>query len=139
MKKTVYILLFILSVVLSACENRETATKYPKPDWTVTENNDYSVSMTAAIQLPETLNPYLTEDDLMVALVGDEVRGVAKAFEGVFYLQILGSEEETSQVSFRYWNAQTQFIYRAEETFPFVENAIHGTPDEPLVLTFKVL
>lgn len=139
MKKSVYILLFILAVGMTACKPREVATKYDNPHWTVTENPDYSVSMTAAIKLPESLNPYLTEDDQMVALVGTEVRGVATPYEGVFYLQVLGTEAEEVEVSFQYWSAKTQFKYQADETFPFEQDAIHGTPDDPLVLTFKVL
>ena len=139
MKKSIYILLLLVVVLVCGCESHEVATKYDRPDWTVTANSDYSVSMTAAVQLPEALNPYLTEDDMMAALVGDEVRAIARLYEGIFYLQIPGMEDEQVQVSIQYWNAKTHYKYRSEEPLQFEENAICGTPDEPLILTFKVL
>ena len=139
MKKSIYILLLILSVVMGACKHKEPATQYENPNWTITENPDYSVSMTAAVQLPANLNPYLTEDDQMVALVGDEVRGVAHPYQGIFYLHIMGTDDEKVNVSFQYWSAKTQYKYQADEVYPFKQDAILGTPDEPLVFTFKVL
>ena len=139
MKKSLSVILLIISVVMVACKPKNPATKYENPNWTLTENNDYSVSMTAAVRLPDNLNPYLTEDDQMVALVGTEVRGVAHPYQGVFYIHIMGTDDEKVNVSFQYWSANTQYKYQADEVYPFKQDAILGTPDEPLVLTFKVL
>ena len=133
------LLLFILPALLLACEPQDVANKYDKPEWTFTSKPEYSVSMTAAVMLPTNLNPFLTENDMMVALVGDEVRAVGNLYEGIFYLHIQGSDSEVSEVTFRYWNARTLYMYQAEEVVPFRENDILGTPDKPLVLKFKAI
>ena len=139
MKKSLYVILLIISVVMMACKQKNPATKYENPNWVLTENNNYSVSMTAAVRLPDNMNLYLTEDDQMVALVGNEVRGVGRLYQGIFYIHIMGTDDEKVNVSFQYWSAKTQYKYQADEIFPFKQDAILGTPDEPLVFTFKVL
>ena len=133
------LILFILPALLLACKPQEVAQKYDKPNWTFTAKPEFSVSMTAAVMLPDNLNPYRTDSDMMVALVGDEVRAVGNLYEGIFYLHIQGSDSEVSDITFRYWNARTLYMYQAEEVVPFRENDILGTPDDPLILTFKAL
>ena len=140
MKRIVYgIILVVISMMMITCKEGDVANKCENPNWKFTEKADYSVSMTAAIQLPSNLAPYLTEDDQMVALVGEEVRGVANLFEDIFYIQIQGTDDELVDVTFQYWNAKTQFKYQAEEVYPFKQDEILGTPDEPLVLNFKII
>ena len=139
MKKSIYIIVLIIAATMMSCKKNEAVTQYDNPHWTLTDKDEYSVSMTAAIQLPENLNPTLTEDDQMIALIGGEIRGVANLYEGIFYFQILASENETGKIVFRYWSGRTQYKYESEESFPFQQDTQLGTPDEPKVLTFKVI
>ena len=139
--KTVKILFFALLVlIVPACHEKEVATRFNNPEWTYTPNTAYNVTMTATVQLPDNLRPYLSEDDQMVALVGDEVRGVAVPFtDSLFYITIHGSENEVSQVELRYWSSKTSYMYRSEQSYPFKENDILGIPDQPLVPVFLIL
>ena len=140
MQSNVKILLFILLAVgIAACERVQGPMRHDNPNWTFVAKPDYSVSMTAAIVLPANLNPYLSDNDLIVALMDDEVRGVGRLYEGIFYIQIQAADDEIGEVSFMYWNAKTQYMYKAEQVFPFKENDMLGTPDAPMTLTFKVI
>ena len=134
-----YLFLLLLTASFTACEEQQLANKYPNPQWTFTPKPEYSVSMTAAVRLPDNLNPYISDNDLMAAVAGDEVRAVANLYEGVFYLNIQGTTDEVTDITFLYWSANTMYMYRADEVFPFRENDMLGTPDKPLVLTFKAI
>jgi len=139
MKKIAFAFTLVILAVLAGCKPKEIATKYENPNWAVEDKPEYSVSMTATIQLPAGLNPFISESDQMVALVGDEVRGVANVADSLFFIQILGAETEMGDVKFMYWSAKSQYKYLSDETFPFVQDQIIGTPDDPMVLTFKVV
>ena len=136
MKKSIYIIVLIISVLMLSCNNGDDVNKYANPNWTFTDKAEYSVSMTAAVQLPENLNPFLTKDDQMVALVGEEIRGVANLYDGIFYIQILAAEDEVVNITFQYWSAKTQYKYLGTEVFPFKQDTQLGTPDNPLVINF---
>lgn len=139
MKKIAFAFALVMLAALSGCKPKEIAPTFENPNWTLLDKADYSVSMTATIQLPAGLNPFFSESDQMVALVGDEVRGVANVADSLFFIQILGSETEVAEVRFQYWSAKSKYKYTSEKTFPFVQDQIIGTPDEPEVLMFKVV
>ena len=92
-----------------------------RPAWTaprVSDTHFEGIPMSVQIGLQEELQPYLSSNDLMCAMIGDEVRAVAEPEEtgghAYFRLSILGSSSE-GFVTLKYYCDQLHRIFTVEQ------------------------
>lgn len=96
----------------------------------------YNMTVTATLESGEMEN--IESADAVAALVGDDVRGIAR-FEYVealsawrVFLMIYGEVGET--VEFCFWDNDEELIYHAGDVLTLSPNSSVGTPADPLVL-----
>lgn len=112
--------------------------KYDDPQWKSVEvSGDYVYSMMVVFELPSTLRNSATENDVIAAFVGDECRAVAKEIDGIYMLTVIGTGEEDSDVVFRYWNADTHYMYESLVKTAFTSDKIMGVVDAPVLFLNK--
>lgn len=117
-----------------------TGNTYENPGWkSVAISGDYAYTMTAVFELPAELKAKASSDDLMAAFVGDECRGVVKAIDGVFLLTVIGTGNESTNVTFRYWNASDHSLYESLFSIPFTSDRVYGVVDNPKRFSCKQL
>lgn len=117
-----------------------TGNTFENPGWkSVAIAGDYAYTMTVVFELPAELKAKATSDDIMAAFVGKECRGVVKAIDGVFLLTVIGTGDETTNVTFRYWNAEDHFMYESLVSIPFTSDRIYGVVDNPKRFSCKQL
>ena len=117
-----------------------TGNTYENPGWkSVAVAGDYAYTMTVVFELPAELKSKASSDDLMAAFVGSECRCVKKAIDGVFLLTVIGTGAETTNVTFRYWNAVDHCLYESLVSVPFTSDRIFGVVDNPKKFVCKQL
>lgn len=117
-----------------------TGNTYENPGWkSVAISGDYAYTMTAVFELPAELKTKASSDDLMAAFVGDECRGVVKSIDGVFLLTVIGTGNESTNVTFRYWNASDHCLYESLVLIPFTSDRVYGVVDNPKRFSCKQL
>lgn len=137
-----YIVLLVVGLFafcMESCKDEEKFTTFPQPGWSAEFNKDYNASMTAVVSLPDNLAAYANEKDEIAAFIGNECRGVGTAIEGLYYVLIKGSPEEQAKVTFRYYSATNQYMYKAAIGFDFEADGTYGTTDEPKILPLIVV
>lgn len=114
--------------------------KFDQPGWTsVAVSGEYAYTMTVVFELPAEIKSKATANDLMAAFVGSECRSVERTVDGVYLLSVIGTGKETENVTFRYWNAESQFMYESLITLPFSSDYIFGVVDNPKKFACKQL
>lgn len=117
-----------------------TGNTYENPGWkSVTIAGDYAYTMTVVFELPAELKSKASSDDLMAAFVGSECRCVKKSIDGKFLLTVIGTGAETTNVTFRYWNAADHSLYESLVSVPFTSDRIFGVVDSPKKFVCKQL
>ena len=117
-----------------------TGNTYENPGWkSVAISGDYAYTMTVVFELPAELKSKASSDDLMAAFVGSECRCVKKAIDGKFLLTVIGTGSETTNVTFRYWNAADHCLYESLVSVPFSSDQIFGVVDSPKKFVCKQL
>ncbi|HYW96067.1 MAG TPA: hypothetical protein VE870_10800 [Bacteroidales bacterium] len=134
---TLIILLATFISGLSSCRKDDEYKHYDVPEWNVALGN-YQVNMTAVVELPSYIEPYMTDKDQMAAFVNDSCRGVADIVDRQFFMVIKGNPDEQSKVTFRYYNARNRYLYEAREYVGFETDLILGNTDNPEVLPLKI-
>lgn len=136
-----YLTLLACVLVLAGtagCKKHHNLPKVSQPAWQVDNTGKYPVSMTAVVQVPEKLLPYIQDDDRMGAFVGEECRGVGQLVRtgtvSGFFVLIHGTPSEESKISFRYWNAWRSNMYTTTAFLDFTVDGIYGSADNPAVL-----
>ena len=145
--KSCSIILCALLLLAAGCKPKEEPVdpqtnlngNVARPTWTVSEDYDYTSSMTAVIKI-ETLNGQIVNDqmvndsDLLAAFVGEECRGIATYDGGLFYLFIAGPNEQSSitndQLTIKYWSAHYTNLF-VSDPITFVNDAQLGSIAEP--------
>lgn len=116
----------------------DSVSMYDNPAWVAVEaEGDYAYSMTVVFELPSALEGNATSDDILAAFVGEECRAVATLSDGVFFLDVIGTGEEESPVTFRYWNAGNHYMYESLVSLPFITDFIYGVVDNPKTFRCK--
>jgi hypothetical protein len=131
-------ILLALSILTGCKEEEEVYTKYPTPVWQV-NNPEYSVSMTAVAKLPKELTQYAQEDDQLAAFSGNNVRGIGEKINGLYFISIVGTPEDQSNIHFRYYSARNKYLYRSVDLFSFSVDKTYGTVDNPQVIQFSIV
>lgn len=130
--------LIMLSLVLITVLSCDKDGPTLSPDWTITQNPDYSVTMTAVVQLPKDMIWSIRAEDKLAAFVGDECRGIASLVnENVHFVLIRGKADEVNNVEFRYYSAYKETIYKTEDFLPFEPDFVFGTVDTPEILELQ--
>ena len=94
-----------------------------------------------AAQYPTQATDFtIHEDDLLAAFADNRCLGVTEPQDGLFYLFIAGpdTEEQTTNITLRYWSAHYTNLFVAENAFPFVNDEQKGTIAEPFVPALKL-
>ena len=139
MKKIVTIISCGLLLLAAGCKPKEEPVDPQKalygnvarPTWTVSEDYDYTSSMTAVISMDSLVT---SSEDVLAAFIGDECRGLATYDSGLFYLYIAGPGET---VTLRYWSAQYTNLF-VTEPISFVNDVQLGSTAEPYKPVFVV-
>lgn len=142
MKKHNYILFILLCltcITFCTCSDDDDPKTYPAPGWTIKDNPEYSVSMTAILQLPENLSVYADQGDELAAFIGDECRGVATHVDNLYYLLIKGAAHEQSKVYFKYYSSKNKYLYKSTNSETFEIDKVYGTADDPKVLSLEII
>lgn len=112
------------------------------PEWVEPDKSVLPTSMTAVLRLTPFLERYAAEQDLMAAYIGDECRGVAtkQVVDGntLYFIQVKAADDETGNVEFRYYSAQTNTLYTSvPDELPYEINKMYGTADAPAYPDFE--
>ncbi len=120
MKKSIIIALTALAFVAWGCssdhEDTESSGKFQSgtPTWTPPNYDDYEQTMTIEIQLQDKLQSSASEQDLLCAMINNEVRGLTepKWVDGkwVFILTV-GANSTGEPVSLSYYCSKRKAIY----------------------------
>lgn len=143
MKNTRYFTMFLFAVLLSistvGCKKKkEVFTTFPEPKWEVM-HEDYSMTMTAVVELPAHLQPYTSEGDYLAAFAGETCRGVGEVVDGLYYVTIKGTSDDDTGVYFQYYNGRNKYMYKSSNLFAFESDGVFGTVDEPEVLPLSIV
>jgi hypothetical protein len=130
-----FIAIFCLAV---SCKKDESYRTFDRPTWQTTLDG-YSVSMTCVVTLDKNIIGYVDSEDILAAFIGNECRGVAEYTKDKFFLNIVGSPEETSLITFKYYSAKNKYLYQEEGLHSFVSNGVLGVSDEPYVLQLSLV
>ena len=139
MKKYVTIMLCLILINSEmSCKKHHSIPQVPAPEWEVDNTGKYPVSMTAVVQVPENIRPYIQQGDKIGAFVGEECRGVGQLVRtgsvSAFFLLIHGTASEQSKISFKYWNSWKSYLYSSTAFLDFMVDGNYGTADAPEVL-----
>ena len=139
--KTIKILLLSLLGLLglTACgDDDETFPISPVPEWRVNLEEQYPLSMSAVVKLPENLAAHAAAGDMLGAFVGNECRGLGELVEvnnqKVYFVLIKGNGNEVQPVKFQYYGARHQFLYTTPQFLKFEVDSRFGSADAPEVL-----
>ena len=156
MKKSFIFALCSLSMVMlllfSGCKkDQEQApetfvSNKARPVWTAPEKSDMTSSMTAVVkvdlkaQYPNIAADFvLNENDLLGAFSGEQCLGVAQLKDGYFFIFITAPAESSSPVTLRYYSAFYKNLFEAKDVFPFKNDDILGTYDNPFIPSLVVI
>lgn len=132
-----------IALIISSCSKDApvTYTKFPEPHWVIDNTGKYPYSMSAVVQLSDTLKDYLLPTDHLGAFVDNECRGIGVLVKTnvtyVYYVLIHGTAAENSRVTFKYYNSQNMYIYKTSPFLAFSVDGIFGSPDNPKTLLLQ--
>jgi len=142
----IYILLIAGSLGCSKNKDGEpeqVATKFPPPAWREDDTGKYPATMTAVFALPVSLAGSSMENDKLAAFVNDDCRGVGTIVEvndlKLFFVLIQGLSDETNNVTIRYYNNNTSYMYESRSALTFLADGVFGTAENPKILELTQL
>lgn len=144
--KLVLIATVILSVVVGCSKKDQTTNKnrhkFPPPQWQIDKADLYAYSMTTVILIPDTIEQVTSKNDQVAAFIGEECRGISEYIDRgnlppVFYLMIKGAADESRQITLKYYNTKSAYMYVTPAFLNFEVDANYGTVDSPASPTFR--
>lgn len=139
-------LLITLAVIFNGCKNDEEFFKtYPRPAWGIASPESLPYSFTAIVSIPENINTYSSDDDIVAAFIGDECHGIGNLVmsengtKKVYYITVRGSDTENRQIVFRYYNSKLSYLYEAITMVPFEIEGVLGSYDSPFMLDLQIM
>ena len=146
---TAIIVLLTLATLVSCDKetNEEKQTLTNGPMWRMTNDYDYSSSMTAIVSVDvsseneTTTNQWhTTTNDLMAAFADSVCVGVAECTDGLFYLYITKPKTDNiPNISLYYYSAMLNATFCAPDVFPYANDSRQGSTDNPLRPVFTVV
>lgn len=146
MNKLKYIIVSIIAIVLAVGCNDDTEpySTHPVPsDWFIENAAALPSSFTAIVALPDNLEQYSGDSDMLAAFINGKCRGVGNLVTSddnskrVYYLTVRASDTEDGEIGFKYYNAKLSYLYRATQTIKFEIDGTYGTYDSPIVLDLE--
>ena len=99
----------------------------PDPHWTVETAQTMPISMTVTVRVE-----FANSEGSLAAFIDDTCCGVAEYVNGLYYLYITPlTEDGGGEVKLRFYSPDLKRIFKAKETFPFINNEQIGTPNDP--------
>jgi hypothetical protein len=138
-------LLSLLVLICGCKKHEETFKTYPHPAWGVASPESLPYSFTAIVAIPDNINTYSGDDDVVAAFIGDECHGIGNLVRSengtkkVYYITVRGSDTENRQIVFRYYNSKLSYLYEAKTTVPFEIEGVFGSYDSPFVLDLQIM
>jgi len=119
-----------------------------RPDWTKPDESLYGNWTTLVVQIEETLQPYVSQDDLMALFINGELRGLAKpaiALGGserataTFLMKVHGNETgtETLDASLQYYSQTLRHLFTLSDRITLNSDETTGT-DEAYIPQFTL-
>ncbi|WP_167615120.1 hypothetical protein [Maribellus sediminis] len=144
---TIALLISAISLFFGCSKDKESYTEYPVPNWEIQSPELYPNSFTAVVALPENIDAYAGESDLVAAFIGEECRAVGNLVETetddgikrVWYLTVRASDTENQEIVFRYYNSRLSYMYEATQRIAFEIDGTYGTYDSPVILELEYL
>ncbi|MCB0647954.1 MAG: hypothetical protein KDC49_14895 [Saprospiraceae bacterium] len=108
-----------------------------KPSWQVTQSFGSTMSVVARLDYTPKYQ-FHSDDDLLVAMVNGEVRGVATrdSENGLYYLSVGGSPMIGDPVELKLYSSAMKRILSIDSAFFFEPYAIMGSDELPTVFEF---
>lgn len=112
-----------------------------RPNWTEPDASLYENWTTLMVQIEETLQPYVSQDDLMALFVNDELRGLASPAVSVngeqlgdtkFLMKAYGNESGTEKVkvSLRYYSQKLKHIFTLSDNIVLNSDETTGIEED---------
>lgn len=136
---------FCITLLVGCSKDSDSYTQYPIPNWFIQSPELLPNSFTAVMALPQNINEYSTDDDVVGAFIGEECRGVGTLVKAndnknrVWYLTIRASDTENGEIVFRYYNSRLSYLYEATQRVAFEIDGTYGTYDSPIILDLEYL
>jgi len=141
-----------IAVLLSIClfsagcnKDDDSFKTYSRPDWSLASPELLPYSFVAIISIPDNINTYAQDEDMVAAFIGNECHGVGnlvKSEEGtkrVYYIMVRGADTENRNIVFRYYSSKLSYLYQAKTTVQFEIDGTYGSYDSPVVLDLENL
>jgi hypothetical protein len=133
---------FLFLFFLFSCGKGDPA-KISSPSWKVDNTGKYPVTMTAVVQLPQSLFKNRRVTDKLAVFINNECRGVGQRVQldtsAAFFVLIHGKSSEANKIQFKYYSAHTSYLYQTKPFLDFVMDGNYGTADQPKVLELRVI
>lgn len=137
----------ILWLAYSCSKNSQVAPdaniKFSSPKWSRDTTGKYPFSMTAVVQVPDSLKLVKGVNDQIGAFINYECRGtgvlVKAGSSTLYYILIQGTASESSNIVFKYYNSTNQYIYTTPPSLAFAVNGSYGSPDKPALLVLQAI
>jgi len=140
------ITLGICTMIITGCsKDTEPYEEHTIPDWSVQTPWLLPNSFTAIVAIPDNINVYATDDDMLAAFIDGECRGLGTLVrtdgseKRVYYITIRASDTEDGEIIFKYFNSRLSYMYQAKQSVPFVTDGTYGTYDSPVILDLDYL
>ena len=123
--------------LLSGCEKsdpQDSSKDVDDPKWTVTVDNNMTMSMTVVAKVNFTESPGVLAAFMDGACCG--VAGKEEFKEGLYFLYISPATEAGGDVQLRFYSPDLKRIFAADKAFPFVNDSQLGTVLDPYTPNF---
>jgi hypothetical protein len=138
--------LLSLIIIMGGCKKHDEYFKtYSRPAWGVASPETLPYSFTAIVSIPENIDTYSSDEDIVAAFIGDECHGIGNLVTSengtkkVYYITVRGSDTESRQIVFRYYNSKLSYMYEAKTTVPFEIEGVWGSYDTPFMLDLQIM
>jgi len=138
------IFLLCICLIFDGCNKDHDSFKtYSRPDWSLESPELLPYSFVAVIAIPDNINTYAGDDDMVAAFIDDECHGVGNLVKSddnskkVYYVTVRGSDTEDRNITFRYYNSRLSYLYQAKTTARFEIDGTYGSYDSPIILDLE--
>lgn len=144
MKSLRFIIISICILIFVGCsKDSDSYTQYSTPEWSVVSPELLPNSFTAIVAIPNNIDEYSANGDMVAAFIGNACHGVGSLVESeidanrVYFITIRASDTENGEIKFRYYNSKHSYLYQAKTSVMFTIDGTYGTYDMPIVLTLE--
>jgi hypothetical protein len=138
--------LLSLIITIGGCKKHEETFKtFTRPAWGVASPESLPYSFTAIVTIPENIDTYSSDEDIIAAFIGDDCHGIGNLVRSengtkkVYYITVRGSDTENRQIVFRYYSSKLSYMYEAKTTVPFEIEGVWGSYDSPNILDLQIM